>query len=648
MLVKRLFRKAGLLDRLTTLFPGYLKFVSVCSIKGRPLTNMLGTLKNVCALERNTNSHFTSMEKLIHLNSTDILVEILNGKYIRPVYQPIASLQNGSIFAYEALSRITLPNCHLNIDELFEIAAKSQKLWELESLCRAKALKGACEKPARMKLFLNVEPNIIYDSEFISGFTQEKLLNLGLNSEDIIFEITEKTFVVSPGVFKEVLSHYQNQGFKVAIDDFGLGYSGLARICSFSPDYLKIDMSIVQGIDKDKKKRSVLSSIVRLCRELNIEVIAEGIETEEELATLIELDVDYGQGYFLGRPDKNFKSLSRKVEHTIRQLRQINQSPLPLHPYIETVRLICQRNETVSPDDKALSIYERMKPNPSLTEICVADAEGNICGLLTRNYLLDLFSGQYGYGLNYRRSVGELLTKEYMTADAGMTVEEIASLAMDRDFDSVYDAIIVTEEGKYLGVLTVRDLLLAAINMREKRAADASPLTGLPGNNSIQQVIEEIIRETEPYAIIYLDLDNFKAYNDAYGFSNGDSMIKTLAQSMIQCCSEKDFLGHIGGDDFVIITRRRDKESVQSLCDNIINVFSKLIQPLYSPLDWERGYIVSKDRNGFMDNFPITTLSMAVVTNYNNSFNESAVLSKVIAEVKKLCKQRKGNVVIII
>lgn len=198
------------------------------------------------------------------MNNTNTLVEILNGEHIRPVYQPIASLQNGSVFAYEALSRITLSNCHLNIEELFEIAKKSQKLWELDSLCRANALKGACEKPARMKLFLNVDPNIIYDPEFVSGFTKEKLLSLELKSEDINFEITEKTLVISPGVFTEALNHYQTQGFKVAIDDFGFGYSGLARVCSFSPDYLKIDMSIVRGIDTDKKKRSVVSSVVRL------------------------------------------------------------------------------------------------------------------------------------------------------------------------------------------------------------------------------------------------------------------------------------------------------------------------------------------------------------------------------------------------
>ncbi|NLL84590.1 MAG: EAL domain-containing protein, partial [Lentisphaerae bacterium] len=438
---------------------------------------------------------FTPMEKLIYLNPTHILVDVLKGKHIHPVYQPIVSLLNGSVFAYEALSRITIPNCHLNIEGLFEIATKNQKLWELDSLCRAKALKGACKKPARMKLFLNVEPNVIYDPEFISGFTREKLLHLGLSAEDISFEITEKTFVTSPSVFAEAISHYQNQGFKVAIDDFGLGYSGLGRICSFSPDYLKIAMSIVRGINKDKKKRSIVSSVVRLCRELDIEVIAEGIEMEEELATLIELDVGYGQGYFLGRPEKDFKSVCSRAELMILEFRQINQSPLPLYPYVETVGHICKRNEPVSPDDKALAVYERMKADPSLTEVCVADADGNVCGLITRSYLLGRFSGQYGYGLNFRRSVGELLTQKYITADAGMTVDEVASIAMDRDSGSVYDAIIATEKGKFLGVLTVRDLLLAAINLREKRAADASPLTGLPGNNSIQQAIKAVMSE---------------------------------------------------------------------------------------------------------------------------------------------------------
>ncbi|NLL91142.1 MAG: GGDEF domain-containing protein [Ruminococcaceae bacterium] len=578
----------------------------------------------------------------------ELVEEVLKGECIYPVYQPIVSLKNGMIYGYEALSRITLSNCHLSIDELFEVAMRANKLWELEMLCRTQALKGAHQKPARIKLFLNVDPNIIYDSEYISGFTKEKLLSLGFNSEEIIFEITEKSSIDSPDVFTKALDHYQSQGFKVAVDDFGIGYSGLMRVCSFSPNFIKLDMSIVRGINQDSKKRSVVLGIVKFCREAGIQIIAEGIETKEELTTLIDLDVDYGQGYFIAHPDREFQKLSEGVEVMIRQSCQRNQSPLPLLPGLETVGFICKRNDTVTPDTKALSVYEEMRHNPSITEVCVTDEEGNVHGILTRNYLLGCFSGQYGYGLNCRRNVGELLTQEYMTVDSGTTVEEIANTAMDRDFASVYDAVIVTEQGKYFGVVTVRDLLLAAINMREKRASDASPLTGLPGNNSIQLVIDSVIRESEPYAIMYLDLDNFKAYNDAYGFPNGDSMLKTLAQALVHCCSEKDFIGHIGGDDFVVVTRHRDIESIQKLCDNIINTFFNLIQPLYSSLDWERGYIVSKDRNGFTDNFPITTLSIAVVTNKDNVFSESSALSKTIAEVKKKCKQQRGNAVIIV
>ena len=105
-------------------------------------------------------------------------------------------------------------------------------------------------------------------------------------------------------------------------------------------------------------------------------------------------------------------------------------------------------------------------------------------------------------------------------------------------------------------------------------------------------------------------------------------------------------MGHIGGDDFVIITR--DMERLPKLCGDIIVTFAGQIESLYSPSDWERGYIVSKDRNGFSDNFPISTLSIAAVTNRDHNFTETEVLSQTIAKTKKQCKQQKGNAVIIV
>ncbi|MPM94737.1 hypothetical protein SDC9_141885 [bioreactor metagenome] len=158
----------------------------------------------------------------------------------------------------------------------------------------------------------------------------------------------------------------------------------------------------------------------------------------------------------------------------------------------------------------------------------------------------------------------------------------------------------------------------------------------------MQSIIFDTIKATEPFSVIYLDLDNFKAYNDAYGFSNGDLMITAVSKAMKENCDEKDFLGHIGGDDFVIIAKRTN---VISLCQEIIKSFESFIKPLYLKEDWERGYIVSKNRNGFVENFPITTLSIAVITNENGDYQSVEQLSKTIAITKKKCKLKIGNVI---
>ncbi len=153
------------------------------------------------------------------------------------------------------------------------------------------------------------------------------------------------------------------------------------------------------------------------------------------------------------------------------------------------------------------------------------------------------------------------------------------------------------------------------------------------------------LKATEPFSVIYLDLDNFKAYNDAYGFSNGDLMLKAAANCMEQCCKNGEFKGHIGGDDFVIIA---DYWEVELLCNSIIQLFQEEIRGLYSTKDLTNGFIVSKNRNGFEEIFSITTLSIAVVTNKNKNYKDLDEFSKDLAAVKKQCKQVKGNAVIII
>jgi GGDEF domain-containing protein len=222
------------------------------------------------------------------------------------------------------------------------------------------------------------------------------------------------------------------------------------------------------------------------------------------------------------------------------------------------------------------------------------------------------------------------MNPNFLVVDANTSIEIVSQMALARPQEQLYDAVVVTQNERYMGVVTVKDLLETAITIQVSRAVDANPLTGLPGNKIIEKCIHERIISQNPYAIIYLDLDNFKAYNDAYGFNNGDTMIQTVVYSMDQCCVQNEFMGHIGGEE---------------LCQRIINTFQGLIRGLYSDGDWENGYIISKNRNGLTEKFPIVSLSVAGITNREKQYNNLDYFSQEIACIKKRCKQVEGNYV---
>jgi len=249
--------------------------------------------------------------------SSKILDIILEGKNIIPVYQPIVSLSDGQIFGYEALSRIFDNYLGIRIENLFKLADKLGKSWELEALCRKKALKNAKEMDTQKKLFLNVNPNIIHDAEFKSGFTKSRLEKYGLNFKNIVFEITERSAILNSETFFESINHYKSQNYNIAIDDVGSGFSGLNTINEIRPNIIKLDMNLTRNIDKDEIKQNLCKAMVDFGKNCGIKLIVEGIETKEELKTLINLNVELGQGYYLGIPQETFVNIEPEKVKTI-------------------------------------------------------------------------------------------------------------------------------------------------------------------------------------------------------------------------------------------------------------------------------------------------------------------------------------------
>ena len=189
--------------------------------------------------------------------------------------------------------------------------------------------------------------------------------------------------------------------------------------------------------------------------------------------------------------------------------------------------------------------------------------------------------------------------------------------------------------------------LLARVRAKIRRVeADSSlsPLTRLPGNLAIEMELRRRLDAHEPFAVLYLDLDYFKAFNDVYGFTHGDEAIQLLARITVDTVhrrgSDQDFVGHIGGDDFIVATL---PDRAEEIAQGIIDDFDAGIRALYSPKDLRAGYIETRDRRGTLNRFPIMTLSIAIVANDRGQLTEYAQVGEAAAELKRYAKSISGS-----
>ena len=203
----------------------------------------------------------------------------------------------------------------------------------------------------------------------------------------------------------------------------------------------------------------------------------------------------------------------------------------------------------------------------------------------------------------------------------------------------IVDDFIITSEGTAETILRIEYAF-----KRLDRVADNNPLTGLPGNTSIAKTIKRVIYSKKPYAVAYVDLDNFKSYNDTYGFSKGDEMIKNLARiilnSVVEFSPEDYFVGHIGGDDFVFIV---PLDRMEKICQEIIKRFDSTVPYFVGSKDLDQGYFMCKNRQGKMCKIPLPSVSIAVVPVYENKFNHIGEVTERAAEVKSVVKKMKGS-----
>lgn len=584
-----------------------------------------------------------------HLNALEMqrrheYKELLLEKNINMVFQPIVALSTGEIMGYEALSRGPVDTFFANPENLFGYAEKTNQLYALEKVAREKALASFSKDIQKHKLFINISPQVVHDPSFRADEIKATLSELGVTPDRVVFEITERTSIENFNAFRESLAYYRQHGFLVAIDDAGSGYSSLQAISELQPDFIKIDLSLIRDIDKTRNKQVLVETFITFSEKTGSQIIAEGIETQSELSCLQELGVPFGQGFFLARPGypppvldapaaKHINEYTVGANHRERLGRMI------------PVGSIRQVVATYAPGALTREIVDFFTKFPQVEGIAIIDDHQKPVGLVMRDKLFNQLGSQYGFAIYAERPISLVMDHNPLQIEDDTPVESVSQAALGRPDHKVYDSVIINKNGLYRGLVSLRSLLDVITNMQIEGARFANPLTGLPGNRQIEEELLNRLASGQPFSVIYLDLDHFKGFNDCYGFERGDLVLKLTAEickeSSTQIGESDDLVSHIGGDDFIIITRPGVSGQI---CDLVIEIFDRKVPDLYDPEDRQRGYINTKDRQDKPVRLPLMSISLALIDSEPGQFQTIEELSRSAALLKKYAKSKDGSV----
>jgi len=541
----------------------------------------------------------TTTEQLSALSS------ILTQSGLHSLFQPIICLSERRILGYEALTRGPSNSPLHSPIALFAVARQAGRLSELEIACRQSACRRFNEQQLPGKLFLNVSPESLLEAAHQPGRTLQLLQDFGIPPSQVVIELTEQTPIDDFQLLQTALHHYRAMGFSIALDDLGAGYSSLRLWSELRPDYVKIDRHFIDGIHQDALKREFVGSILQIAKASRAQVIAEGIELPEELAVLTEMGVDLVQGYLLGRPQ----------EHPPRDARALmpkhDSSAVALNDEGSDLSALLNDQPAVNRDTPTATVLEAFRRQANLNSLAVLDEQGQPCGIVHRHSLSDALLKPFATDLFARKPISRLMNDDFLAVEMSQSLQQVSRLITSRARQRIEEDFIITLNGSYLGLGRVIDVLKLITELKIQQARYANPLTLLPGNVPIQQCLTRLLQQGRESVICYVDIDCFKPFNDIYGYGRGDEVLLCLAQCLNERVDpSRDFVGHIGGDDFLLVLGPEDwRKRLNQLLDD----FQSQCRRFYRPEHLEAGCFVAPNRQGIRQEFPLLSLSIGVV-----------------------------------
>lgn len=575
-------------------------------------------------------------------NDASELDDIINRRLLRAVFQPVIDLAHAEVIGYEGLIRGPLDSrLHMPL-ALFGAARQQNMSAVVEYLSSEVVLETFGNLQSHLKLFINISPEpftqYAANTTAILAYTRK----VGLDSRNIVIELTESTPNFDYQRIKSAAEHYRSMGFEIAIDDLGEGFSSLRLWSELHPDYVKIDKHFIQNINNDPVKLEFVRSIQRIAECSGAKVIAEGIESQAQLNIVKDLKIAYGQGYLFAKPASELLS---GVDDDVRRLissKKVSVFPsaIPNSRFKGNLNKLHEYLEPVTPETSNDEVYAIFDAFPHLYSIPVVK-HGYPVGLISRYSMIDMFARLYTRELYGKKSCDYFMDSKPLIVENDLGLHALSEMIIRMEPHHLSNGFIVTEQGRYLGVGSGHALLRSITQMQIDAARYANPLTMLPGNVPINEHIDRLLDASASFVACYFDLDYFKPFNDVYGFRRGDEVIQLVGALLSQeIDAELDFIGHVGGDDFIVMFQSSDWEA---RCNQMMKKIGELIHGFYDDADRQRGGIESEDRFGNKVFYPFITISIGAARIMPHIYNSHHEVSAAMVSAKKQAKSMHGN-----
>ena len=595
-------------------------------------------------------------------------------------YQPKYAQNGSDMTGMEALVRWRRDGEIIPPDRFIPLAEENGMIvklgdWVLREACRQNR-NWQLEGLSPLQVSVNVSARQLRDNDFADK-VEGVLRETGLAPALLELEITESAIMsISDDIVLKLL-RLKELGISISIDDFGTGYSSLSYLKHLPVDKIKIDRSFVMDIVSNPDDAAIVDAIISIAHALDLCVIAEGVESKGQLDFLISRKCTEFQGYYFSKPlpAKQFADLLRMRSSIpcgyLGAAGRETCTPQPNRGVVvprapslylvegksgswepsEPMMAVAQQIQPVGPQDRIINVLSRFQLDMELQVLPVVEGEV-LVGIVNRSTFLEVhIIGRHGFGahINHSKTIRDLMVPVEFSFEASTPVEEAAKILQPKLSTLRIDNICVTRKGAYAGVIDVNRFIRAMTDIQILLAKGANPLTGLPGNTSIEREICDRLKSGTPFDIAYLDIDNFKPFNDHYGFQKGDEVIKRLGEIMAASAAdsplaESTFCGHIGGDDFILITAALQGERISA---RIITAFEAERPLFHGQRDLATGGYRAFNRKGELESFPLISLSVGIVNSSLSLVGSYAKLASLSTEVKMAAKRKNGSSIVI-